>query len=122
MTLKVNATKEQLAGLQAACDQYNQSVDKLLTLDAEAYWQKIYADVAEKDERPEQEVFDAACESYQSNFNVGLGTEAISKLKVTSNEIKRAEEAQENADLLKARYDTEVAEAKAESAALLSTK
>lgn len=72
--ISLTVSPSQLAGLQAACDAYNatlQPVDDVppVLLDVAAYWDKVYADVAGSGET-EQEVFDRATESYQQLFGV----------------------------------------------------
>lgn len=126
MTLKVDATKEQLTGLAAACEKYNADLkdtavgdDVPAFLSPEDYWNKVYADVSADDGRSEQEVFDAACESYQSHFNVGLGAHAIAALRVTQDEITRAEASEAGAEELKAQYLAQVEAARVASAALI---
>lgn len=123
--------KNQVAGLQAACDAFNKVAKETFAppednpnstytdSTLQEYWDKCYADVKSEDET-EEEVFARATESYQKQHDVGLGTDGIKEL-----EVKRAEEASAvhddgNALALKQRKLVDEEAAAVKSAALIA--
>lgn len=133
MTLRVDATPDQMAGLQAATDKHNvdakaadtdpkPDISVHVDITPEAYWDKVYGDVKDFDPRSEQEVFDQACLSYQSQFDVGIGKSGVASLVVAKADTEAKALAAQSAEELKARYQSEQAAAAAESAKIIAAQ
>jgi hypothetical protein len=122
--------KNQLAGLEAACAAVNAAkkesfvesddTPEFIPLSTQEYWDKVHADVAGKDERTESEILTVACESYQHQFDVGMGTKGVEQLRQERAAFVLSTNQDSAAATLKAQYAAAQENAKVESAALIA--